>query len=324
MPMSVLLKCPSRQHTVRLDPSRVWRKAICPTCKVPVDPTRLRRALKRLLASFSKRPKVTLLRSESGLARFSKRPIVIEINDESGFARLRKQIDNLAKDAWRSQQPSSAGFLLSPSSLPVRSTDRTIAAMLNHVRQIASGLNVPYRIPRIETGPLIDAAGQFKVSDGWVSVKIPSHFLIDGKAFRAILAHEICHYILESSGIRLPDYEQNERLTDLYMFVCGLGKLFLDGYKRESTQNDYRSSHRLGYLTDAEYEFAAEYVLELRSNNYLQLPTETEELERKFAVRVNDLQTRNRLLAHARAKYPHKNDLQVYELVIEQLERDRR
>jgi hypothetical protein len=222
------------------------------------------------------------------------------------------------------QQPFSAGFLLNPSSLPLRSTDRTLETILNHVRQVASGLNVPYRIPRIETGPLIDAAGQFKVSDGSVSIKIPSHFLIDGKAFRAILAHEICHDILESSGIRAQDYEQNERMTDLYMFVCGLGKLFLDGYKRESTHNDYRNGHRLGYLTDVEYEFAAEYILELRSNNYLQLPTESEEMERKFAVRVNDLQTRNRLIAHARAKYPDKNDLQVYQLAIEQLERDRR
>ena len=45
---SVLLKCASRQHTLRLDSNRFWQKTICPKCKVPVDPTRLRRAIKRL------------------------------------------------------------------------------------------------------------------------------------------------------------------------------------------------------------------------------------------------------------------------------------
>jgi hypothetical protein len=324
MAKPVLLKCPSRQHTVRLDSSRLWRKVFCPTCKIQVDPTRLRRVLKRLLASFSKRPKVTLERDESVLARFSKRPKVILVNDESRSAKLKQQIDNLAREAWHSRESLSAGFLLSPSSLSASPIERTIETMLNHVRQIASGLSVPYRVPRIETGALIDAAGQFKVSDGWVSVKIASHLLIDPKAVRAMLAHEMCHYILESSGIRDTDYEQNERLTDLCMFVCGLGEIFLDGYKRESAKNEYRKGHRLGYLTDSEYEFAARYVQELRSNNYLQLPTKTEELERKFAVRVNDLQTRIRLIKHARAMYPARSDLQLYELVIEQLERDRR
>src|SRR5260370_41339079 len=103
---------------------------------------------------------------------------------------------------------------------------------------------------RLKMGALVDAAGQFKVSDGWVSVRIANHVLMDRKAVRAILAHEACHYVLENSGIRERDYEQNERLTDLCMFVCGLGELFLDGYKREGTHNEYTLGHRLGYLTD--------------------------------------------------------------------------
>lgn len=52
--MSVLLKCSSRQHTLRLDSNRFWQKTICPTCKVPIDPTRLRRIIKKLSLLFSK------------------------------------------------------------------------------------------------------------------------------------------------------------------------------------------------------------------------------------------------------------------------------
>jgi hypothetical protein len=49
----VLLKCSSRQHTLRLDSNRFWQKTICPKCQVPVDPTRLRRIIKWFSLLFS-------------------------------------------------------------------------------------------------------------------------------------------------------------------------------------------------------------------------------------------------------------------------------
>lgn len=247
----------------------------------------------------------------------------IPVPDEFRFAKLKGQIDKLAKDAWKSQESLTAEFLLNATKLPADS-EKTIETILNHVRQIAAGLSVPHKIPRMETGSLVDAGGQFKASDGWVSIRLANHLLMDRKAVHAILAHELCHYVLENSGIREKDYEQNERLTDLFMFVCGLGKLFLDGYKRESTQNEYRQGHRLGYLTDKEYGFAAKYVFELRSNNSLQLPTRLEEIKQRFTIRVNDAPTRDRLMKHARKTYPEKTELELYEIVIEQFERERR
>ena len=304
--MSVLLKCTSRQHTVRLDSNRFWEKAICPKCKVPIDPTRLRRVIKRFLLLFSKNAKP------------------VPVPDEFRFAKLKWRIDKLAKDAWKSQESLNAEFLLNPSKLPTGSPDKTIEAILNHVRQIAPGLSVPLRVPRIETGSLIDAGGQFKTSDGWVSVKLANHLLIDRKAVRAVLAHEACHYILSNSGIKESDFAENERLTDLCMFVCGLGRLFLEGYKRESAQDEYRAGHRLGYLTDAEYNFTAKYVLELRSNNSLQLLTRSEELKQRLANRVSDSRVSGRLLQNAKARYPEKSEIEIYELVIEQLEREHR
>jgi hypothetical protein len=176
----------------------------------------------------------------------------------------------------------------------------------------------------VETGALIDAGGQFKTSDGWVSVKLANPLLSARKAIRAILAHEVCHYILANSGIREADFNENERLTDACIFVCGLGRLFLDGYKSEVANGEYRAGHRLGYLTDAEYNFASRYTRDLRSNNSLRLLTPAEQLRDRVASRITDKYARERLIQHAKAKYPEKSDAEIYEFVIDSFERDQR
>ena len=53
--------------------------------------------------------------------------------------------------------------------------------------------------------------------------------LADQEAARAILCHELCHYVLLASGIREPTTSENERLTDAAMFVAGIGRYFHDG-----------------------------------------------------------------------------------------------
>jgi hypothetical protein len=52
--MSILLKCSSRTHTLRLNPKRFWKRTLCPQCKVPVDPLRLRRVMKLPSLVFDK------------------------------------------------------------------------------------------------------------------------------------------------------------------------------------------------------------------------------------------------------------------------------
>lgn len=44
--MSILLKCSSRKHTLRLNPAQYWKTTLCPVCKTAVDPVRLRRIIK--------------------------------------------------------------------------------------------------------------------------------------------------------------------------------------------------------------------------------------------------------------------------------------
>src|SRR5260221_14549671 len=82
---------------------------------------------------------------------------------------------------------------------------------------------------------------------------------------------------LGANGIREPTTRANERLTDVAMFVFGLGDIFLAGY-RTKPGVVYRSGHRLGYLNDAEYEHIRVHVTELRRTGHLQ-PTKAAGLE---------------------------------------------
>jgi len=244
------------------------------------------------------------------------------IPDEFRFAKLKWKIDRLAIDAWQTRESLAQEFTLNPSALPPGPPDRIIQAVLNHVRRVAPGLSVPMHVPHVEAGSLVDAGGQFKTPDGWARIKLANHLLSDRTAVRAVIAHEVCHYVLENSGIRESSVDENEKLTDACMFVCGLSLLFLEGYQRAATEHG--TAHRLGYLTDHEYEFASRYVLQLRHDDSLVLATNADRLQRRLVARIPDKNVRERLIGFAQAKYPLKTDNEICELVIADYERDRR
>lgn len=304
--MSVVLECPSRKHKVRLATDRFWQNAICPICKVNIDPTRIRRTIKWLVLLLSPKHKGT------------------PVTDEVRYGPLRRQIERLAREAWISSETlKDQEFTFNPSRTAGSGPEKIMQEILNHARRVAPGLSIPYHIPKVRTGSLIDA-GQFSEDLGYVSIKLANGFIMDFRAIRAVLAHEACHYILENSGIREKDQEQNERLTDACMFVCGLGKLFLEGYRKEASQAEFADGHRLGYLTDKEYVFAERYVQKMRSNNLLQLPDATEALTNKLASRMGSKQACERLIKDAQKRHPGMSDSEIIRLVIEELERDRR
>jgi hypothetical protein len=246
------------------------------------------------------------------------------------FAQLKLMLDHLAKAAWKTiGSLQLREFVLDPLTLPpCRSPtdlERVLEAILQHAQQVAPGLSAPYFVPRVQIVSLADAGGQFREETaGWVTITVADRFLTNQQAVRAILAHEACHYILESAEIREPDRYQNERLTDLCVFVCGLGKMYLEGYRARAAPIEYGHGHRLGYLTDEEYQFAHSYVLEVRHHNTLGLPGEVEALQQRLAHLLPDARVRDRLLEHARLKHLAKTDVWIYQLVIEQLLRDRR
>ena len=185
------------------------------------------------------------------------------------FSELQAQVDELVARSWaRSEADWHEGFLLDPERLDTTTEPaEVVSALLDHARKTTPEFSVPWLTPRtvVETTPA--AAGLFVVEGGWVTIKLSPKFFGDREAAQAILAHEACHYIMNNSNFRKRDVVLNERYTDICMFVCGFGKLFLDGYQKSPSHQQYRPGHRLGYLSDMEYAFIYQYVMELRKTH---------------------------------------------------------
>lgn len=244
----------------------------------------------------------------------------------SEFYSLQWHLGELTKRAWTTQESfQQEPFVLRSSDFAhTTAPAQVVEILLRHARLIAPGFEVPYMVPRVLVEAIPFAAGQFEVDEeGWVTIKVGLDFFEDKLAAQAILAHEVCHYILDNSGIRKSDIEQNERYTDLCMFVCGFGQIFLAGYKREIAQSEYRLGHRLGYLTDAEYEFAQQYVMQLRQSNELAPSSELDRLKKRFAHLIHDTDTCQRVIEAARRRHPHKSEIDLYRDEIYRIERDR-
>jgi hypothetical protein len=233
---------------------------------------------------------------------------------------IRSKLDRLAAATWGTREEiARTPLILRPS--PNGDCAAIVDEMLRHARRVAPRLNVPRLAPRVVVAPLAWAAGEFAEEDGWVKINLGAGFFNDPLAAHAILCHELCHYVLNASGIREPTRVENERLTDAAMFVLGLGDIFLAGYRRAPTE--YRAGHRLGYLSDAEYQFAAAYVGRLRASlNRFASPEE--ELERRLRGIVSDGAARARLVAGYRRKYPSAAAAELAQRIIDDITRDNR
>jgi hypothetical protein len=232
-------------------------------------------------------------------------------------------IDRLARRAWQhSESLSTRNFVLLPGGMPA-DLSGMVRSMLDHARRVAPGLLVPMHVPRVIVRDHPDAAGQFVVDgDGWVTITIRPSFVRDVKAARAILAHETSHYVLENNGIRERDRDANERLTDLAVFVLGLGGLYLEGYR--TLPSSSRPGHRLGYLSDAEVRLAYQHTFDLRVPGTLSLPTQTDLTCQELARAITDASTRARLLSHLRSRHPGLSEGELCALAIEEYRRDNR
>ncbi len=247
--------------------------------------------------------------------------------EHQDFSGLRSQLEELAKRGWAKDENSwHSSFCLSPSDLANEiAPAEVVKLLLAHARRVTPEFSVPQMVPRIVIESTPFAAGRFEVDEeGWVTIKVSSDFFDDRLAAQAILVHEVCHYILENSGIRQDDFALNERYTDLCMFTCGFGQIFLAGYKREPAQNQYRPGHRLGYLTDAEYTFANQYVLDLREAHKLKLQSQLDTKKKQLRQLVHgDEAMLRRLVDYERSRSPYKSEVELYEAAIDRLQRDR-
>ena len=77
--------------------------------------------------------------------------------------------------------------------------------------------------------------GTFRVKgDGSVTITIKKSLSHQPRVALAVAAHELCHYILGNNNIRKENTLQNEKMTDVYMFFLGFGKIFIEGHQEIS------------------------------------------------------------------------------------------
>jgi hypothetical protein len=221
------------------------------------------------------------------------------------------KLERLGRTAWKTQESlKHPHFSLDSSRLPqtcdAAALDLTLRLLLTHGRIVAPGLSVPFKVPLIAwSGRMSEGtAGGFAVEgDGWVRIEIHSRWRGNARVVRAILAHEVCHYILANSGLQLEETWENERLTDVCMFVCGFGSLFFAGYKSVPDTIEYQSGHRLGYLTDSELEFVSNYVWILREVLVNQLPSKADELRGRLRHMTHNQASADRLVTPLLVSY---------------------
>ena len=107
--------------------------------------------------------------------------------------------------------------------------------------------------------------------DGAIKIQISKTYQSNGKATLAILAHEICHKLLEYHGLYYSNAaftELNEIYTELTTVFIGFGQIILSGY---STFNN-GINYSLGYLEYLDYGIILQLVEALYTSKMISSP----------------------------------------------------
>jgi hypothetical protein len=177
-----------------------------------------------------------------------------------------RDLEALARGAWGGRRhPAAQGFILRPESLPPTDTnagrEEVLRRYYSHARAWAPGWEVPFAVPRVHVTPWMDAAGAYEAdAHGYLSIHVAPEYSAHENACRVVLAHEACHHILDVSGVRAPTRDAHERLTDLAMYVCGLGEIVNRGVRSLLVAGGGWAQVHLGYLTPEEHALACDWV----------------------------------------------------------------
>jgi hypothetical protein len=316
----------------------VLRCPICPRCRGSVK-IPLWRKLRARLGGMSKLP----LDCRGQVPSTKPRSLSPRLSDG-----VVNTLRSLGGRAWNPREIVNGPFLFHPDILLIRDEavlNQALQSLYLHARAWAPGLDIPYHVPQLTIGGEFgdETAGRFVVDhEGWTKIELSRDFLDVPRATWLILAHEVCHHILEQSSLaNHQDQIANERQTDLLMFVCGYGELARKGYEvSRQFGSAYIRSH-LGYLKPEEHEFAFEWVIAARVANRLggmeeamprfaaiaaDFVIEKAEVtaERLLNRRIPDAGTRKRLIAFYRNKHPYLDLSDLVDVIIDDYERDRR
>ncbi len=229
-------------------------------------------------------------------------------------------ISELISKSWKKEK--NIKLTLDSKDLPDGDYNKLVDALLKHVKKITPRLDIPLLIPKIEIKHLPFAGGYFiEDENGWVKIEIGSKYASQTKMMRSIMCHEVCHYILNHNGIRKKDTYENEKMTDVAMFVFGLGSIYLEGLNLKEN-NFTRDNHQSSYLTENEYIYLQKRCKQLWSIPF-DLNAIDPDLNDKFKTSIKDGRSRDRLLNNERSKFPKRNDNEHIKNILDSFYRDR-
>jgi hypothetical protein len=148
--------------------------------------------------------------------------------------------------------------ILAKTSLTPADVAEAAIELVNQTRNRIGKLEVPFRKPRVEFTALLPEDEPGHIEFGWDETIIRIHPYYAGKpsALIAILCHELAHFILDHNGLRKDKRSENEKLTDLFVFRCGQGLIYLQGVRDVTHQGEQRIESKLGYLSLGEMAYA--------------------------------------------------------------------
>lgn len=159
----------------------------------------------------------------------------------------RVELRRLIERAWRFTTKPQGPFCL---ELRPEKPEETLKAIYAHAWRWAPGFDIPLSVPKLRfLPPGAGSSGAFAISEhGWTTIEACSSLKGRPDALARVLAHEACHHFLFHCGLAdRVDTRRNERLTELAMFVCGLGEIAIDG-ETEMAQLGMRADPEQGYL----------------------------------------------------------------------------
>lgn len=179
---------------------------------------------------------------------------------------MEKEILKLNKEMWGEERPPhNSRFLQIFPEILLRkddlSTDDVAEAakiLVSETRKRINKLQVPFRKPRVEFTKLLpnNEPGHIEFGEYETIIRIHPDYRDNPFGLASILCHELAHFILDHNGLRKNNTNENEKLTDLFIFVCGQGLIHLQGIIEVTNENNQTIENRLGYLSLEEMAYA--------------------------------------------------------------------
>ena len=179
---------------------------------------------------------------------------------------IEKEILKLNKEMWGEERPPhNSQFLQTFPEILLRKDDlstndiaEAAKILVNETRKRINRLEVPFRKPRVEFTKLLpnNEPGHIEFGEYETIIRIHPDYKDNPFGLASILCHELAHFILDHNGLRKNNTNENEKLTDLFIFVCGQGLIHLQGIIEVTSKNGQTIENKLGYLSIEEMAYA--------------------------------------------------------------------